>query len=68
MPGPVPGMDPFLKGPDIWPGFHRQMVAALYQGLLPRLSERYRARLRERCYTTGRHLGASGAGDERSAE
>jgi hypothetical protein len=52
MPSPFPGMDPFLESDSIWPGFHRQLVAGLYQILLPGLVDRYRARVGQRTYST----------------
>lgn len=51
MPSPLPGMDPYLESPAVWPAFHRQLVAALYQTLLPGLVDRYRARVVARRYT-----------------
>ena len=51
MPSPLPGMDPYLETPAVWPAFHRQLVAALYQTLLPGLVDRYRARVVARRYT-----------------
>ena len=45
MPSPFPGMDPYLEHPAVWPSFHRHMVAAVYQMLLPGLVDRYRAQL-----------------------
>jgi hypothetical protein len=52
MPSPFPGMDPYLEDPKLWPAFHHQMVAALYQLLLPGLVDRYRARVGARHYTS----------------
>ncbi|MCU0705991.1 MAG: DUF4058 family protein [Fimbriiglobus sp.] len=52
MPSPFPGMDPFLEGPAVWPSFHRHLVAAVYQMLLPGLVDRYRARVVPRNYTS----------------
>lgn len=52
MPSPFPGMDPFLEDPKAWPTFHHQLVAALYQLLLPGLVDRYRARVVGRAYTS----------------
>lgn len=48
MPGPLPGMDPFLEEEKLWPLFHMHLVHSLYQLLLPGLMDRYRARLAER--------------------
>ena len=42
MPNPFPGMDPFLEDEKLWPVFHHQFAACLYQILLPGLVDRYR--------------------------
>lgn len=52
MPSPLPGMDPYLESTAVWPTFHRQLIAALYQTLLPGLVDRYRARVTARRYTS----------------
>lgn len=51
MPSPFPGMDPYLEDPKLWPEFQHQLVATLFQMLLPNLSDRYRARIACRQYT-----------------
>jgi len=51
MPGPFPGMDPYLESPAHWPGFQSALVAALHESLLPGLVDRYRARVGVREYT-----------------
>jgi uncharacterized protein DUF4058/DUF2934 family protein len=53
MPGPFPGMDPYLEDAALWPAFHHQLVTCLYQILLPGLVDRYRARVFQRHYTVG---------------
>src|SRR4051812_4595851 len=50
MPSAFPGMDPYLEDESIWPSFHHQLVASLYQTLLPGLVDRYRARVVQRQY------------------
>ncbi|MFL5330168.1 MAG: DUF4058 family protein [Gemmataceae bacterium] len=50
MASPFPGMDPYLEAAKIWPDFHQQFVAVLYQTLLPSLVDRYRARVQTRHY------------------
>ena len=50
MPSPLPGMDPYLEDPARFPVFRKQLVAALYQLLLPGLVDRYRARVHSRQY------------------
>lgn len=52
MPSPFPGMDPYLENESLWQGFHRQLIAGLYQVLLPGLVDRYRARVSQRVYVT----------------
>jgi hypothetical protein len=44
-------MDPYLEDPKLWPEFQHQLVATLFQMLLPNLSDRYRARIACRQYT-----------------
>jgi hypothetical protein len=51
MPSPFPGMDPYLEDPALWPEFQRQLVAALFQMLLPNVADRYRARIAARQYS-----------------
>ncbi len=50
MPSPFPGMDPYLEHPKIWSSFQHQLLACLYQILLPGLVDRYRARVGSRSY------------------
>lgn len=52
MPSPFPGMDPYLEDPQVWPEFQHHLVAVLFQMLLPNLSDRYRARMGCRQYTS----------------
>ena len=52
MASPFPGMDPYLEDPRLWPAFQHQLVACLYQALLPALVDRYRARIATRGYAT----------------
>jgi len=44
-------MDPYLEHPALWAGFQHQVLACLYQILLPGLVDRYRARVGTRTYT-----------------
>src|SRR5580704_2825149 len=52
MPSPFPGMDPYLEYPKLWPAFQHQLLACLYQILLPGLVDRYRARVGTRTYVS----------------
>src|SRR5215831_8178138 len=68
MPSPFPGMDPYLEDEKIWPDFHHALVAALYQTLLPNLTDRYRARIAQRHYVTEQALFTSIIRDEHHEE
>ena len=52
MPSPFPGMDPYLETAKLWPAFQHQLLACLYQMLLPGLVDRYRARVGTRTYVS----------------
>ena len=52
MPSPFPGMDPYLEHAKLWPAFQHQLLACLYQILLPGLVDRYRARVGTRTYVS----------------
>lgn len=52
MASPFPGMDPYLEDAAHWPAFHQELVAVLYQTVLPSLADRYRARIGNRCYVS----------------
>jgi hypothetical protein len=45
-------MDPFLETAKLWPAFQHQLLACLYQILLPGLVDRYRARVGTRTYVS----------------
>jgi hypothetical protein len=68
MPSPFPGMDPYLEHPKLWPAFQHQLLACLYQILLPGLVDRYRARVGTRCYVSEMPLFTSIIRDEYSEE
>jgi hypothetical protein len=57
-------MDPFLEDPALWPAFHHQFVMCLYQILLPGLTDRYRARVFQRCYRAKRVQAAAALADD----
>jgi hypothetical protein len=50
MPGPFPGMDPYLEHPALWPDVHNRLIAELGNTLGPLLRPRYYVRLEERTY------------------
>lgn len=68
MPSPFPGMDPYLEDEAIWPLFQHQLVASLYQILLPGLVDRYRARINQRTFVTEEPLFTSIIKQERQEE
>ena len=68
MPSPFPGMDPYLEDEQLWPVFQHQLVASLYQVLLPGLVDRYRARIHQRTYVTEEPLFTSVIRQERQEE
>jgi hypothetical protein len=50
MPGPFPGMDPFLEHPALWPGVHQGLVAVARATLNTLLPQHYVADIGERVY------------------
>jgi len=50
MPSPFPGMDPFLEDPDVFPGFHDQMIVHLAEFLQKRLPAPYFAKPAQRTW------------------
>ena len=54
MPGPFPGMDPYLEAPAIWPEVHQSLITYTRDALQPHLrSTDYRARINERVILLG---------------
>jgi hypothetical protein len=68
MASPFPGMDPYLENESLWPGFHHQLIACLYQVLLPGLVDRYKARVGQRRYTIEQALFTSVVREEHHEE
>lgn len=52
MPSPFPGMDPYLEHPEIWPGVHLLLIAALAESLSPQLRPKYSVSVEVRLYET----------------
>jgi hypothetical protein len=52
MPSPFPGMDPYLEHPEIWPGVHLLLIAALAESLSPQLRPKYSVSVEVRMYET----------------
>src|SRR5438046_1647845 len=50
MPGPFPGMDPYLEDPTLWPGVHAGLIAGLEAALNAVLPGGYAADIGERVY------------------
>ncbi len=50
MPGPFPGMDPYLEDPVRWPDVHQSLITYIRDELQPDLRPRYYARIGERVY------------------
>ena len=68
MPSPFPGMDPYLEEAKLWAPFQHQVLACLYQILLPGLVDRYRARVGTRTYTSEMALFTSIIREEHAEE
>lgn len=49
---PFPGMDPYLEHPEIWPGVHLLLIAALAESLSPQLRPKYSVSVEVRMYET----------------
>src|SRR5689334_6957189 len=52
MPGPFPGMDPYLESPFLWHGFHGLLIAEITQALNAGLPEGLAANPEERVIIT----------------
>lgn len=50
MPGPFPGMDPYLESPDSWQGTHNKLITHVEEVLNAILPEPYIADCEIRCY------------------
>jgi hypothetical protein len=61
-------MDPYLEHPKLWGPFQHQLLACLYQILLPGLVDRYRARVGSRTYTSEMALFTSVIREEHTEE
>lgn len=53
MPTPLPGMDPYLERPALWPNVHSSLIVAIRDDLAPRLRPRYYVSVEERVVTLG---------------
>jgi Protein of unknown function (DUF4058) len=52
MASPFPGMDPYLEHPEVWPGVHLLLIAALSESLAPQLRPNYTVSVEVRMYET----------------
>ena len=52
MPGPLPGMDPYLEHPAGWPGLHNRLITALADHLAPAVAPHFFVNIEERVYVT----------------
>lgn len=52
MPGPFPGMDPYLEDSNIWPDLHHGLLWAIRGALAPLLPSHYYIRAEQRSYIT----------------
>jgi hypothetical protein len=68
MPSPFPGMDPYLEHAKLWPAFQHQVLAWIYQSILPGLVDRYRARVGSRTYVSEMALFTSILREEHTEE
>lgn len=50
MPSPLPGMNPFIEQPELWPEFHSRMIVAIADNLDDLLSRDYRVAVEKRVY------------------
>src|SRR3954453_453244 len=50
MPGPFPGLDPYLEHPAHWPGLHQRLITYTCDALNESLPPRYLADIGERLY------------------
>src|SRR4051794_41108288 len=48
MPGPFPGMDPYLEDPAFWSDFHAAFLTYLRDAINDRLPDNYEARMDEK--------------------
>ena len=50
MPGPFPGMDPYLEHPALWPGVHQGLIYLINEALNASLPPGFAANIDERLY------------------
>ena len=50
MPGPFPGMDPYLESPRYFASFHNRFIVYMEEAIQPALPEPYYAKTEERIW------------------
>src|SRR5947199_339517 len=65
MPSPLPGMDPYMESPTLWPIFHRSVVSSVHEILRPSLLDLYSSGVGERRYILERTPTNAGRSEER---
>lgn len=53
MPYHLPGMDPYLEDPRVWPGVHSRLIVYIADVLQPQIGPRYVAAVEERVFVEG---------------
>jgi hypothetical protein len=53
MPSPFPGMDPYLEGPEFWPGFHTRYIVSISAALTRVLPMGYYADVEQHVWLRG---------------
>ena len=46
----LPGMDPYLENPALWPEVHSRLMVAIADILNPQILPKYRASIEQRVY------------------
>ncbi len=57
MPSPLPGMDPYLEDPSLWPDLHQRLITYIAEALQPQVRPKYIARIGERIELAELHRG-----------
>ncbi|KYC40502.1 hypothetical protein WA1_25605 [Scytonema hofmannii PCC 7110] len=52
MPSPLPGMNPYLENPELWPEVHHRLISAIANAIESNLSQDYRVAIEKRVYTS----------------
>ncbi|MDD1415654.1 DUF4058 family protein [Dolichospermum sp. ST_con] len=52
MQNPFPGMNPYLKQPELWHQVHNRLIVAIADDLTPQIAPEYRVSIEEKVYTS----------------